>query len=275
LKHYPHHIGDFNNATRHLDRLERSIYRDLIELYYETEAPLMLDVEVLSRRIVANERSTDVQRLLNEFFIQTQDGWFHSRCEEELSKYQANNSQRAQAGKASAAKKALKRQQALNGKATSVEAPLNGSTTEKQNQSTSQPINQSTNNKAPERRQNSRSIPTAEKKMPEPPPEGVTLQTWNDWLALRKAKRATSSKTVIDGAIKEANKAGMPLEDFLKIWVMRGSQGLEASWLTQSEKNIKRETPYQQTMREKWETVTGRNRKPTGEIYDVASITLD
>ena len=29
MNFYQHHIGDFNNATRHLTRLERSIYRDL------------------------------------------------------------------------------------------------------------------------------------------------------------------------------------------------------------------------------------------------------
>lgn len=142
MKHYPHHISDFNNATRHLTRVERSLYRDLIELYYETEKPLLLDVSALCRRIVANECLTDVERLLNEFFTETPIGWYHARCEEEISKYQANNSQRAQAGKASAAKKALKKQQALNGKSTTVEAPFNDKSTEKQNQSTNQPINQ-------------------------------------------------------------------------------------------------------------------------------------
>ena len=142
MKHYPHHISDFNNATRHLSRIERSLYRDLIELYYETEKPLPLDVQALCRRIVANECSTDVERLLNEFFTQTPVGWYHERCEEEISKYQSNNSQRAQAGKASAAKKALKKHQALNGESTGVEIPLNDASTKKQNQSTNQPINQ-------------------------------------------------------------------------------------------------------------------------------------
>lgn len=139
MKHYPHHISDFNNATRHLTRVERSLYRDLLELYYETEKPLLLDVSALCRRILANECSTDVERLLNEFFTEIPMGWYHERCEEEISKYQANNSQRAQAGKASAAKKALKKQQALNGVSTSVEIPLDGAST---NQSTNQPINQ-------------------------------------------------------------------------------------------------------------------------------------
>lgn len=219
MKHYPHHISDFNNATRHLTRVERSLYRDLIELYYETEQPLPVEVGEVARRIVANELSTDVERMLNEFFVQTPDGWYHVRCDDEITKYQGNNSQRAQAGKASAAKKALKKQQALNGNLTSVEIPLNEMPTEIHNQSTNQPINL-LNKKN-----------TALKRPPE-----VSEQVWDDWQKLRKAKRAPVTQTVIDGARSESQKAAMPLEDFLRAWCRRGSQGLEASWLKPEER---------------------------------------
>ena len=89
MHYYPHHIGDFNAATRHLSRLERSIYRDLIELYYETEAPISIDLERVARRIVAtspDERSA-LRDVLNEFFTPGPEGWSHKRCEEELAKY--------------------------------------------------------------------------------------------------------------------------------------------------------------------------------------------
>lgn len=66
-------------------------------------------------------------------------------------------------------------------------------------------------------------------------PEGVDLQTWNDWLQLRKAKKAPVTATVIRGATEEARKAGLTLEAFLCIWCRRGSQGLEASWLKPDE----------------------------------------
>jgi uncharacterized protein YdaU (DUF1376 family) len=148
MKHYPHHIGDFDKATRHLTRIERSVYRDLIDLYYDTEQRLTLDVQALCRRIVArsNEESTAVEQVLNEFFTETPTGWYHDRCEAEIEAYQANTSQKAMAGKASAEAKRLKKLQALNGATTSVEHPLksvetvgNGTST---NQSTNQPINQ-------------------------------------------------------------------------------------------------------------------------------------
>lgn len=61
-------------------------------------------------------------------------------------------------------------------------------------------------------------------------------QTWADWLALRKAKRAPVTETVLTGAAKEAQKAGLTLESFLRVWCVRGSQGLEAAWLKPHER---------------------------------------
>ena len=62
-------------------------------------------------------------------------------------------------------------------------------------------------------------------------PDDVDQAVWDDWVQLRKNKRATVSQTVVDGARLEANKAGMSMNAFLREWVMRGSQGLKAEWL--------------------------------------------
>lgn len=67
-------------------------------------------------------------------------------------------------------------------------------------------------------------------------PDGVSEQVWGDWLALRKAKRAPVTQTVIDGAATEAHKAGMSLDAFLRVWCQRGSQGLQAEWLKPAER---------------------------------------
>ena len=225
MKHYPHHISDFNNATRHLSRSERSLYRDLVELYYETEKPLPLDVLALCRRILANECSTDVERLLNEFFVETPTGWYHDRCEEEIGKYQANNSQRARAGKASAAKKALKKQQALNGESTSVEIPLNDTSTEKQNQSTNQPINQL--------------LPTVVKSASAPTIPELSDSLMADFLKVRKAKGAPLTETAIAGIRREADKAGLSMVEAITECVECNWQGFRADWHTERKSRTK------------------------------------
>lgn len=106
-----------------------------------------------------------------------------------------------------------------------------------------------------------------------PRPDGVAEQVWVDWLTLRKAKRAPVTQTVIDGAIGEAAKADMPLEDFLRLWCRRGTQGLEASWLKPNERGKTGETDFQRSRRENVAAFTGglaarRISRPTGEIID-------
>jgi len=131
MHYYQHNIGDFDKATRHLTRIERSVYRDLIELYYDTEYQLNPDIKYLCRRILANteQEATAVEQVLNEFFTKTNDGWYHDRCEEEIDKYINSKSQKSVAGRASAAARQKKRQQALNGNSTGVEQSSNGAPT--------------------------------------------------------------------------------------------------------------------------------------------------
>lgn len=79
--------------------------------------------------------------------------------------------------------------------------------------------------------------PTARRSDTAPPkPVGVEVQTWDDWLELRRRKRAPVTATVLKGAEAEAKKAGMPFNAFLEVWCTRGSQGLQASWLTPEER---------------------------------------
>lgn len=70
-------------------------------------------------------------------------------------------------------------------------------------------------------------------------PEDVSEQTWSDWLQLRKSKKAPVTETVIAGARAEAAKAGLPIEEFLRVWCTRGSQGLQADWLRPEERGAR------------------------------------
>lgn len=123
---YPHNISEFNNSTRHLTRVERSVYRDAIELYYDTESVLTTDFEKLSKRLLcrSEEEKSALKSILEEFFELNDDGYFHERCNKEIEKYRANTSAKAKAGIASAEarrKKAADRKQ----KSTGVERMLN------------------------------------------------------------------------------------------------------------------------------------------------------
>jgi len=133
MNYYSHHIGDFDRATRHLTRTERSIYLDLIFVYYDTEAPLTKELAPLCRKIMAKteEEKAAVIAILDEFFVDTPAGWFHARCEEELDAYRKSNSQRSAAGKASAAARAARLERASNGISTSVERDVEQASNER------------------------------------------------------------------------------------------------------------------------------------------------
>ena len=142
---YHHHIKDFNNATRHLTRVERSLYRDSIELYYETEQPLPADdFDRLARRLMAfsDDEKIALRIVLDEFFHLTGDVYTHDRCDEEIDKFHNAKSAKSAAGKASAdarrqraeARKKARKQQDL----TPVEQPLDSVQTDTQQNPTNQ-----------------------------------------------------------------------------------------------------------------------------------------
>lgn len=151
MNYYSHHIGDFDRATRHLTRIERSVYLDLMFVYYDTEQPLTSDVAALCRKIVARseEEKAAVLAVLDEFFTVTPVGWYHDRCEEELDAYRKSNTQKSIAGKASAAARAQRREQAINGNSTTVPTTV---PTPVERLSNGTPTNQEprTNNQEPE-----------------------------------------------------------------------------------------------------------------------------
>jgi uncharacterized protein YdaU (DUF1376 family) len=198
MNYYPHHIGDFDRATRHLSRTERSVYRDLLDLYYDTEAQIPLDRTWLCRKILArsNEESTAVEQVLNEFFTQTPTGWYQVRCDEEIAQYHSNTSQKSVAGKASAASRALKKQQAANGASTCVEQPLPAVATK----SNGTPTNQEPE---PEPLTNEET----KEKTPAAPafvlPKWIPADTWAAYLQTRKARKAKNEPHALGLIVKD------------------------------------------------------------------------
>jgi len=133
VNYYQHHIGDFNNATRHLTRVERALYRELIELYYDKEQPLTSDKNRLAKLTIcqSEEDISALDAVLEEYFTLEDGLYYNSRCEIEIEKYKANTSAKARAGKASAEARKNKR-------STGVQHVLNSVATERQRNPTNQ-----------------------------------------------------------------------------------------------------------------------------------------
>jgi uncharacterized protein YdaU (DUF1376 family) len=90
MNYYSHHIGDFNSGTKNFTRLERWIYRDMLELYYDSEKPLPGDFDILCDElgISGSEEQAAVSRILRRKFDLVDGEYQHLRCEAEICAYQ-------------------------------------------------------------------------------------------------------------------------------------------------------------------------------------------
>jgi uncharacterized protein YdaU (DUF1376 family) len=101
MNFYRHHIGDYDQATRHLSFVEDAAYSRLIRKYYAEEAPLPKDLKKILRLIGARtkEEKAAVEVVLEEFFELEEDGYHNSRCDRELEAKQAKAEVNRQVGK--------------------------------------------------------------------------------------------------------------------------------------------------------------------------------
>ena len=98
MNHYPHHIGDYAEATAHLSFVEDAAYSRLIRKYYASEKPLPADIKTVQRLIGARskEEREAVNTVLEEFFFLQHDGWHNRRCDEEIAQYREGDAEREQ-----------------------------------------------------------------------------------------------------------------------------------------------------------------------------------
>lgn len=211
MHYYQHHIGDFIKDTSFLTNEEVGIYLKLLWLYYDTEQPLPNSLFELSMKVNARERQDQISGILKMFFTLQEDEWHHTRCDKEIEHYHQQLDAASRAGKASAAKRALNRNP------TPVERPLKVRTTTVQPTNNQQPI---TNNHKP--KNTATTVAT---------PDGVSDSVWEDFKALRKAKRAPITQRAIDGIVQEAKKAGWTVEAALTECCVRGWQAFKAEWV--------------------------------------------
>jgi len=131
MHYYSFNIADFASHTSHLSDIEELAYRRLIDWQYLNEKPIPSDIKQASRLIRLNERSTDVEQVLNEFYTKTEQGFINSRCFDEIEAYRDKLVKASAAGKASAKARQDKkdnREQRIadfNGRSTDVQQTFN------------------------------------------------------------------------------------------------------------------------------------------------------
>jgi len=261
VNYYPFHIGDYLSATRHLTWEEDAAYRRLLDVYYTTEKPLPVDLRAVCRLVLAASEAhrEAVRVVLEEFFEPTDFGWVNRRADVEIAAMREK--QQKQRDKAN--KRWQKPHQEHGNASAMPQHGLSDAVASNADADAMPPTPTPTPTPTPKVKAEARERATLPAK-----PDEVSDQTWQDWQQLRKSKRAPVTETVLNGARAEADKAGLSLEEFLQVWCRRGSQGLEASWIT----GQARASPYQSKAdkAKAWmDEITGKNANEQSTIIDI------
>jgi len=214
MHYYPHHIGDYKSATAHLTNEEDLAYRRLLEMYYDTETFISLETQWVARRLRVGTDA--LEAVLKDFFVRTEEGWKHSRCDLVIREYHEMAEKNRRNGKLGGRPKSNKQG---NKNPVGSQSDASGNPVETHSKANQEPITKTKNQ-----------VRESATKVACPPDVGQ--QVWEDWLQLRKTKKASVTETVVKGARSEAEKIGWTLEQFLVEWCTRGSQGLKAEWIS-------------------------------------------
>jgi uncharacterized protein YdaU (DUF1376 family) len=216
MYYYQHHIGDYRKDTSHLSLLEHGIYRQLLDLYYINEQPLSTDHAITMRLICVRnaDESKAYENVINDFFQEKEDGFYHKRCEDEIVKFH---------GKSEKSREAANKRWSNNAKDMRSQCGRNADGMPTNNQ---EPI---TNNQEPIKEHKARA-PKYDfvKSLVE---LGADEKSIRDWLEVRKKKRAANTESSIDHLVRESAKANISIADAVLICATRNWQNLTAEWL--------------------------------------------
>jgi hypothetical protein len=186
--------------------MEDLAFRRLLDHYYLHELPIKQ--RDIARQIGLKEYEQEVLSVLNEFFVDTAEGYINPRADAEIAKFKSF----VESGKRGANKR-------WNSPPIATPLPAHSPPN-------ATPI--PTNNHKPLTNNHKPNINTA--------PEGVLQETWESFLAQRKLSRAAVTETVIKSIQKEADKIDWTLEQALTEIVARGWRGFKAEWVIEKQK---------------------------------------
>lgn len=209
MHYYTFNVGDYRKDTGHLTTLEHGIYRQLLDWYYLDETPIPKETQTVIRRLRLGSDSDiqSLQNVLNDFFVLQEDGYHQGHCDTVIAKYHDNAEKNKANGK-------------LGGRPKKTQSVILGNPTETEVKGNHKPI---TNNHKPITIVNT--------------PDGVSQEVWQEFIAHRKTKKAKVTQIVVDGIVKEAQKAGWQLEDALKEVIVRNWQSFKAEWVAEKQSN--------------------------------------
>lgn len=239
------------SKTAFLEPLEDLAYRRMLDHCYLTEKPLPKDIEEIAMLIRMRTHTDSIKTVLHYFFELTADGYVNDYVARELFAYHSK-SLKAKASADARWKKERNKIKDISAVKSNCESNANALREDCESNANQQPL---TNNDKPITSINNigeSDKPTRFMFNKELISLGCDKDLVVEYMAHRKAKKASNSKIAFDGLIREQQKSGLDLNAVMKICIERGWRGFEASWLNNQKPSY--QTAAQQTAQEhdKW-----------------------
>lgn len=233
MHYYQFHIGDYKSHTHHLSLIEDLAYRRLLDHYYLHQSPIKQ--REISRQIGMREHEQEVLTILEEFFVSTDQGYINPRADKEIEHF-INHQATSAFGAFCRDHKDLAK---VANKQQFIEHYLNNTLNDYIKSLKSSCVNDVhiiSTSSGDDATINHKPItinhkPNKDKAIKVATPEGVSVDVWNDFVALRKSKKAAITNTAIAGLQREATKANMTLEQVISICCERGWAAFKADWM--------------------------------------------
>lgn len=238
MLYFPFHVGDWITGTKLMSAVEKGVYIDLLTFYYSVERPITEDECKRIARAYANAEQDAMQYVLQNHFAYVDGAYVHKKCEEVISKTLEKQvdirSKKQKAAHARWEKERAKKksQSKIAGEdarayagAEQVDSMRNADAMLTNNHKPITNISTNKKEKVEKEKKTSKSKAVLSK-----PDDVSSNQIWIDFLALRNARHAPLTETALNIIRKEAEKAGITLEQALETCCMRGWQGFKAEW---------------------------------------------
>lgn len=208
----PFYVSDYLRDTRHLSTKEHGAYLLLIMHAWVNDGALPSDPVRIARIAGLDAKEwRESGAVLMAFFIETPEGYRSDRVDRELARANALVEQRREAGKASAAQRALQRDG--NGRSTDVLA---------EGQRNRRP------SPSPSPSKGSNEPSDKARAFAAPCPEGVEVETWDGFLEVRKRKRAPITEKAYRLIVKALEQSAGTPDETIAQSVMNGWTGVFA-----------------------------------------------
>ena len=223
------HFGDWRSGTAILSATEKGVLFDILVFYYTVERPITSEECNRIARAYSKDEQDAMQYVLKHFFVEENGSYKNSRCEEEIAKARETSEQKRSAANARWAKGA-----ASKGAKSEKAHPECADAMQKECKRNPRALQ--TNNQEPITNNQEIDIDTRDKPARPSKPklvkaEGVSDQVFEEWQALKRKLCKTCTQRMVDAIAREAEKAGMTVEQAMTYQLEKGWKGFEADWV--------------------------------------------